>query len=785
MPKLSQTKKIILAVAVVLILSSAFFVLWAKDTMAECKEPINPEDPLCIQAEAVKTPDKLGSFIDNMMGGLVSITFTAMAYMVAGLSNILFFLFSRILWLSGVILNAAFSIESFTTVALVQNGWMITRGLCNLLFALFLLIMAFSTILQIETYAMKKTIWTLVVSALLINFSLVFSGVIIDFAQITTHYFIDAAGGPNHDISQQLMNGLNVSRALDENTAAFNVTNIQQKMGTAASGFLNVIVSLFLGSAVILIAAFVLLAGAIFLIVRVVMLWLLLIFSPLAWASRVMPNLGGFNLWNQWWSNFMKWTFFAPVYAFFIYLAVMAVGTKTLEASFSAASAKILAEPNGIMSGMISGTGQYILSYITIIIILVGGLMVAQKTGVYGAAALKKYGTSAGKWAAKFTGRTAFQTDRTLPWAMNKAGQAAQFLRLNKAGAIMRGQAIGMREKTMGRKENQLYEKYLRSSSPKEILDATKNSRGVNSLLAARVANERGLLARDADTATVKKAMETFETMGSQKELHELKLRRVDALEDPTIREEAIKEATEKGIHRQWSARVFAATNPVKDAAGNVQKDAKGNVITTVVASKIGTEIAESVRNNVSTGEYIATVKGMTKPVKDAFKAAAKENFTDDFDDKDNLSRRRDLAAATDDIAEMYVPAQTLKLGLTMNEQMKSLKTNTAAMNAMRANIQGRSAAQLGAVNMNNKDDWEFIGQYVTAGQLDSIKGELSGTQRKLLRDSAVINNESTAVKELLTRPAWASATMRPPQAQGGTHQNPLSSEKEEQKWAA
>jgi low temperature requirement protein LtrA len=58
-----------------------------------------------------------------------------------------------------------------------------------------LLIMAVSTVLQIETYGAKKILVRLITVALLINFSLLFARIPVDFSQVLTSYFITAAGG--------------------------------------------------------------------------------------------------------------------------------------------------------------------------------------------------------------------------------------------------------------------------------------------------------------------------------------------------------------------------------------------------------------------------------------------------------------------------------------------------------------------------------------------------------------------------------------------------------------
>ena len=67
----------------------------------------------------------------------------------------------------------------------------------NLGFILAIIIIAFATILRLESYAIKQTLWKLIVAALLVNFSLVICGGIISVSKLTTDSFYNhiTAGG--------------------------------------------------------------------------------------------------------------------------------------------------------------------------------------------------------------------------------------------------------------------------------------------------------------------------------------------------------------------------------------------------------------------------------------------------------------------------------------------------------------------------------------------------------------------------------------------------------------
>ncbi|MFH1385470.1 MAG: hypothetical protein ABIG65_00255, partial [Patescibacteria group bacterium] len=121
--------------------------------------------------------------------------------------------------------------------------------------------------------------------------------------------------------------------------------------------------------------------------------WVLLIFAPLAWLGMITPLPGLKSIVSDWWDKFFKWTFFAPIYAFFIYLAVLAANTPF--APETAAQKKIsgsvflnsfLSPDNGI---------SLLLQYIVIIIILLYGLQTAQTASLKGAGAVTAWGKKA------------------------------------------------------------------------------------------------------------------------------------------------------------------------------------------------------------------------------------------------------------------------------------------------------------------------------------------------------------------------------------------------------
>jgi len=331
-------------------------------------------------------------------------------------------LFGYVLRLGGALLDISLGLPKylggFTTAAPVKIGWPIVRDLANMFFSLILLVIAFATILRIESYGMKQILWRLVVAALLINFSLAIAGVIIDGSNVLTNFFISpttyqTTTGQNASISATIVSGLQLQKIYDMNNntvgdinnpqGTTNITAAIQQSVQGQPGFSNIFVNLILGIIFILVAAFVFCAAAILFFIRMIVLWILLIFAPLAWLAMVLP--GTRNLWNKWWHEFMKWIIFAPVYAFFLYLTANMINSGYLQ-NILGQSASISQDTGaGFFLSTFTSNISLILGYIVITAFLVAGLVFARSSGIVGATALSNWGTDLRKFGVRVASR--------------------------------------------------------------------------------------------------------------------------------------------------------------------------------------------------------------------------------------------------------------------------------------------------------------------------------------------------------------------------------------------
>ncbi|MBL7154946.1 MAG: hypothetical protein ISS88_00360 [Candidatus Portnoybacteria bacterium] len=416
---ISKYKKFILSLVLILLISSlGIFVLGAGEAKA--------------------------SWYDGLINGLKTILGSALLT-IQGVVGAL------VTWLAGL----AQGILNFTNpqnAQIVQDGWEIVRDFVNMFFVLVLLVIAFATILRLETYGMKALLPKLIIAALLINFSLVLAGVFIDFAGILTVFFIEDGQKFFTDIADAMRLPKIMTTTAEEKGERWQCQYADPFLGSLYTGnwstesecaakcagytggscmtiptaakttnwgklgdtYWAVISALFFSIIFTVIAAFVFGALAILLLIRVLVIWFLLILAPIAWFFWILPATK--HLFTQWWNTFIKWVFFAPAAIFFIWLSVNSwlkfiqgkapfQGDKVVEGMEKVITDEVFA--SRLMPQIMEP--KNFVQFVLICGMLLGSLIVAQKMGIAGASmalgVTKWFGKGAAGMANRFIAR--------------------------------------------------------------------------------------------------------------------------------------------------------------------------------------------------------------------------------------------------------------------------------------------------------------------------------------------------------------------------------------------
>jgi len=223
---------------------------------------------------------------------------------------ITFLFLSLASWLLSWVTGPGFISVGFTANEFVTPAWGLVRDLANMGFVIALVAIGLGTALRIGEYRAQKTLPLLIIIALLINFTPVICGVIIDASNIAMNFFL--GGGITFEKFRN-MAGAESAILYGHGTSI----SVFEKLGSV----LGIIAFNMLGGFIFLLFAFLF-------AVRYVALWVLVILSPLAFFSYVLPATRRF--WNMWWSQFAQWTFIGVVAAFWLYLGEQLINIRGL-----------------------------------------------------------------------------------------------------------------------------------------------------------------------------------------------------------------------------------------------------------------------------------------------------------------------------------------------------------------------------------------------------------------------------------------------------------------------
>src|SRR3989338_2463295 len=381
-------------------------------------------------------------------------------------------------WLIGGVFDYAIdlNLDFSSNMSVITIGWTIARDIANIFFILVLLTIAIMTILRVSSYQAKTMFFKFVVIALLINFSLSFGLILIDFTNILGKGFYDAMRPGGQAISTTIISGAKLQ----------NVWNFQQPPAGSQQNFKNLVMSsipggigtlydvltklfgtatdtleqavafakIAWGNTILLaVMIFVMIVATAFLLIRVAVLAILLVVSPIAFIAMILPKAE--HIWQKWWSTFFSHAFFFPSFLFLMYFSVLFVS----RISSAAASSNFLNSP------------ELLTGYFIAIVMMIGALIIAKQMGVYGADAVMKTATTGRQWVAGYAGRNTIGR-------FGERLQQNQTLQSTRMGRKFTAAMAGTGGKSTGSSMRQIREEkaeWLAKQSPAEWAKGYKN----------------------------------------------------------------------------------------------------------------------------------------------------------------------------------------------------------------------------------------------------------------------------------------------------------------------
>ena len=286
--------------------------------------------------------------------------------------------------------------NSYMTAPAITTGWVILRDMANLFFVALILVVSIGSIVNPERFKGPQQVFRILLFALLVNFSRTIAGLFIDISQVVMLTFVNgfaqAAGG-------NFVEALGVTK----------LTDFPQVGGAIGVG--ETIASLFLALLMFVIITVIIGVMVVALVVRMVTLWLLVVTSPIAFATGASSFTKKY--YDEWWKKFSAELTTGPMVAFFLWLSLVSfqqssTGTELTGESLKSTSGGTTEQSSLSCGATTACTEENMIRFIIATVMLLTGLGFAKEfSGVGGDLAKgalskgKAYAKTATYWAAK------------------------------------------------------------------------------------------------------------------------------------------------------------------------------------------------------------------------------------------------------------------------------------------------------------------------------------------------------------------------------------------------
>ncbi|MFZ2886972.1 MAG: hypothetical protein WA021_04100 [Minisyncoccia bacterium] len=264
----------------------------------------------------------------------------------------------------------------------IQAVWGAFRDIANIIIIGIFTFVALELILGTSTFGGKKMIAKILIIAILINFSLLFSRIIIESANFVSGQFYravlfqSAPAGGFTSISAadqiQLTSGISGRFAQLMGVGSWSETkDALQRISDDPNGGGPTAFTLGILSAMIFLAtAAVFFYGSFLMITRAILLVFLIMTSSLAFASYLLPDKIVKNYgWTEWWSSLLKAAVFGPLLLIFLW-ATLIIG-ENIKAESGNSIGGLLANPAS------TGSIAALFSYLMILGMLFASIKIA------------------------------------------------------------------------------------------------------------------------------------------------------------------------------------------------------------------------------------------------------------------------------------------------------------------------------------------------------------------------------------------------------------------------
>ncbi|PIR82538.1 hypothetical protein COU20_01935 [Candidatus Kaiserbacteria bacterium CG10_big_fil_rev_8_21_14_0_10_59_10] len=242
------------------------------------------------------------------------------------------------------------TVESLGAMRGIEIGWQLFRDIANIFIIGVFVFVSIATILGSINYGAKKLVAKILIVAVLLNFSLLFSKMVIDATNLTAaqiHRGLLAQSG-SQGIAESFNEKLGLKNIWTDSTVVVN--NVADKTGRVGGAFFYGLVALIL----LLTLSLILLYGAFIIVARALLLVFAMLTSAIAFASFMLPNTATYQIvgWKNWWSMLLKGALFGPLLLVFLWVTMQIVGGAGAAAGAGSAASNFAARPEQMSDNM-------------------------------------------------------------------------------------------------------------------------------------------------------------------------------------------------------------------------------------------------------------------------------------------------------------------------------------------------------------------------------------------------------------------------------------------------
>jgi len=270
---------------------------------------------------------------ETLAAGWLDVTGNVVSIVLIPIGYLLLQIMSLILWIAGVTLNFVIQNTVVTMSSTVAGftginiAWKVVRDLLNIGF-IFLLIYEGIKLIVSESSGPKVRDFVVgvVITAILINFSLFFTKLLIDASNVVTIGFYNSIIDNSKKATVVTGTGANTTLGLDgglsvpfmnslrlQSIFSPNTFSSAESASSASGGATNNLIIDLAGCILFLITAFIFLAVACMFVIRYVVLLALMMLSPVAFVWKdTIPGLKKIK--DDWWDSLKGQLLFGPIY---------------------------------------------------------------------------------------------------------------------------------------------------------------------------------------------------------------------------------------------------------------------------------------------------------------------------------------------------------------------------------------------------------------------------------------------------------------------------------------